>query len=94
MIIKDREYLTLIHRLKFNGAQIKLNSNDIILIKKSYIGGIFLITNHATDFTSSKGIIRNKLSLKEQYLAQRAKMPTLPLCINQKPLLTFLKLLK
>lgn len=46
--------------------QIKLNLNKIILIKNSYIGGILLITNYNTDFTSSKKIIIKKLSLKEK----------------------------
>lgn len=55
--------------MKFNKIQIKLNLNKIILIKKSYIDGILLITNYDTDFTSSKKIIKKKLSLKEKYLA-------------------------
>ena len=70
---KDGEYLTLAHPLKFNSAQIKLDSNGIILTKKSHVSGIFSVTNHIPDSTSSKEITRKKLSLKEHYLAQRAR---------------------
>ena len=71
IMTKDREYLTPAHSLKFNGAQIKLDLNSIVLTKKVYVGGIFLITDHIADSTSPREIIRKKLSPKEQYLAQR-----------------------
>ena len=73
IMTKDRKYLTPAHSLKFNGAPIKLDSNGIVLTKKSYVGGILPVTDHATDSTSSRGITRKKLSPKEQYLAQRAR---------------------
>ena len=73
IMTKDKEHLTPAHPPKFNGTQIKLDLNGIVLIKKSHIGGIFPVTDHAADSTSSKGITRKKLSPKEQYLAQRAK---------------------
>lgn len=69
---KDRKYLTFIQPLKFHSAQMKLDSKDIVLTKKSNIGELFSVINHAADFTSSKQIARKILSLKEQYLAQRA----------------------
>ena len=65
IMTKDRKYLILIYSLKFNGAQIKLDSNGIILTKKSYIRGILLVINHATDSISFKKITKKKLSLKE-----------------------------
>ena len=72
-MIKSREYLTSSHPLKFNGVQIKLNSEGIVLTKESHIGSIFLVTNRDVDSTSSREITRKKLSPKEQYWAQRAR---------------------
>lgn len=43
------------------------------MTKKSHIEEIFLVTDHVINSTSSKEIIKKKLLLKEQYLAQRAK---------------------
>ena len=62
IMTKDREHLTSAHPLKFNNIQIKLDSYGIVLTKKSHVEGILLVTNHAADSTSSKGIIRKKLS--------------------------------
>ena len=73
IMTKDREHLTSAHSLKFNGAQIKLDSNEIVLTKESHVGGILPVTDHVADSTSSRGITRKKLSPKEQYLAQRAR---------------------
>ena len=70
---KDQEYLTSSHPLKFNGAQIKLDSKKILLIKKSHVGDILPITNRDVNSTNSRGITRKKLSPKEQYLAQRVR---------------------
>lgn len=73
IITKNKKYFILAQPLKFNRAQIKLDSNSIILIKKNHVNGIFLLINHNTNSISSKRIIRKKLSTKEQYLAQRIK---------------------
>ncbi len=73
IMIKDRKYLIPVYPLKFNNAKIKLNSNGIVLIKRCYIREIFLVTDYATDSTSSREITRKKLSPKEKYLAQRAR---------------------
>ena len=73
IMTKDREHLTPAHPLKFNGAQIKLDSNGIVLTKESHVGGILSVTDHAADSTSSREITRKKLSPKEQYLAQMAR---------------------
>ncbi len=69
IMIKNREYLIPIQPIKFNGVEIKIDSNGIVLIKKSHIGGILPVIDHDTDSTSSKGIKREKLLLKKQYLA-------------------------
>ncbi len=73
IMTKDREHFTFIQPLKFNGAQIKLNSEGIVLTKESHEGEILLVTDHDADSTSSKGITKKKLSPQEQYLAQRAR---------------------
>ena len=73
IMTKNRKYLTSAYPLKFNGTQIKLNSNSIVLTKESYIEKFLPVIDYATDFTSCKGITRKKLSSKEQYLAQRAR---------------------
>lgn len=43
IIIKDWKYFTFIQLLKFNRVQIKLDSKNIVLIRKSHINSIFLI---------------------------------------------------
>ena len=65
IMTKEREYLTHAHPLKFNSAQIKLDSNNIVLTKKSHIGGILLVTDNVAESISSRGITRKKLSPKE-----------------------------
>lgn len=69
---KNREYLTPAYSLKFNGAQIILDSDGIFLTKESYVGEILPVTDNVADSTSSRGITSKKLSPKEQYLAQWA----------------------
>lgn len=65
IMTKNREYLISSYLLKFNNTQIKLNSNGIILIKESYIGRIFLVTDYVVNFTGFKGIIKKKLLSKK-----------------------------
>lgn len=62
---KNKNYFIFTHFLKFSGAQIKLNSNGIILTKKSYLRDIILVTNYNADSTSFKKITKKKLLLKE-----------------------------
>lgn len=73
IIIKDYKYLSSAQPIKFNRVQIKLDSNTIIFIKKSQVNDIFLAIGYNIDLTSFRKIIRKKLLLKEQCLAQRAK---------------------
>ncbi len=70
---KDRKYPISAQPIKFNKAQINLDSDGIVLTKESYVSGILLVTDHNADFTSSRGITRKNLSPEEQYLAQRSK---------------------
>ena len=65
IITKDQEQFTFTQTLKFNGAQIKLDSKGILLTKKSHVDGIFLVTDHNADSTSLRGITKKKLSPKE-----------------------------
>ncbi len=51
--------------MEFCRTQIKVDSNGIVMVKKSYIGGILLIINDDADFTILREIIRKKLSPKE-----------------------------
>ena len=44
---------------------MKLNSKEIVLTKKSHIGGIFFVTNYNTDSMSLRGIMKKKLLPKE-----------------------------
>lgn len=65
IMIKDRKHFISTHFLKFNCAQIKLNSNRIVFTEKSYVWEIFLVINYFADFISCKGITKKELSPKE-----------------------------
>ena len=65
IITKNRKYLTPVHTLRFNGTQIKLDSNGIVFTKENYVGGILLITGYVTDSISFQEITRKKLSPKK-----------------------------
>ena len=43
IMTKDREYLTFTQPIKFNRAQIKLDSDGIVLTKESHVGEILLV---------------------------------------------------
>lgn len=70
---KDREHFIFTQSLKFNNAQIKFDSNSILLTIKTHIDSIFLIKDHDVDSISLREITRRKLSSKKQYLAKRVK---------------------
>ena len=65
IITNDWKHFTSLQFLKFSMAQIKLNSKKFLLIKKSYVGGIFPVINHDVDSTSWMKITKKKLSFKE-----------------------------
>ncbi len=90
----DCEYVTSAQPIKFNRAQIKLDSDGIILTKESHIDGILLVTDHDADSTSSRGITRKKLSTKEQYWAQRAIGAYIASVCQPEAFLIFFQLLK
>lgn len=64
----DKKHLNSTYSLKFNCAQIKRDSNKIVLTKTSHIGGILSVTDQVANSTPSKGITRIKLLLKKLYL--------------------------
>lgn len=73
LMTKDRDHLTAEHPIKFNGAQIRLDGDDIMLTKETHVGGISLVTSQNAESIRVRGITRIKLSRKEQYVAQRAR---------------------
>ena len=74
ILTKKRDHLTITKSIKFNGTKIELMSDgSIILEHKTHIGGISLVKDSEASITSSRGIVRTKLSSKEQYIAQRAR---------------------
>ena len=74
IMTKERTYLTLDTPIKFNGTMIRLApSKDITLSQETRIGGVSLIKNYETSTTSSRGIVRERLFPKEQYVTQRAR---------------------
>ena len=71
---KKRIYLTLDILIKFNDIMIRLaSSKDIILSQKTRIESVSLIKNYEISIINSRDIVREKLSLKEQYVTQRAR---------------------
>ena len=73
IMTKDRKHFTFENTLKFNNIQIKFDSNRIVLIKKSYVREILLVTDHVTNSISSRKITRKKLLPIKQYLVKRAR---------------------
>lgn len=70
---KDRECLTTRHPIKFNGMRIELLEDGITIKNASHLGGISPIRNQVASSTSSRGVVREKLTSKDQYVAQRAR---------------------
>ena len=56
IMTKNQEYFTFTQPMKFNGVQIKLDSESIVLTKKSHIGGILLVTDQNADSISLREI--------------------------------------
>lgn len=74
IMTKDRSHLSSATPIKFNGAKVEIHQDGSITMRReSPVGGISLIKPHQASATSSRGIVREKLSPKDQYIAQRAK---------------------
>jgi hypothetical protein len=71
---KEREQLTQFNLLKFNGGNIQLEAdNSIVLTQEYQCKNLRLVTTCTTDLTSSRGTVREAVTPKDQYIAQRAR---------------------
>ena len=81
ILIKNRICLTSINSIKFNNMKIQLHFdigiNDFVsyitLFQETHIGEITLIQKNNASFINNRGVIKKNLSIKNQYVAQRAK---------------------
>ena len=74
IMTKSRKQLTTANSVRFNDIKIKLlKDENITLNQESHAGGIQIIKNQNSSSISSRGLMREKLTLKNQYLAQRAR---------------------
>ena len=74
IMTKKRIYLILDISIKFNDIMIRLvSSKDIILSQETRIESVSLIKNYEISITNSRDIVRERLSLKKQYVTQRAR---------------------
>jgi hypothetical protein len=72
-LAKDREQLTSITPIKFNGGQIQLQDNSILLTQERHCQNLRLVALKAINLTSLKGEVRQAITPKNQYVAQRAR---------------------
>jgi hypothetical protein len=70
---KERERLTSTHNLKFNGGIIETDGTAITLTQVRQCKNLKTVSNKNTTTTSSRGAVRQNLSIKDQYIAQRAR---------------------
>ena len=70
---KEREQLTVDTPLKFNGGLIQLVLDGITLMQERQCKNLSTITVKPTTSTSSRGVTHTSLTLKDQYIAQRAR---------------------
>jgi len=71
---KPREELTADKPLTFNGGIITLcTDGKITLQQPKYSESLRLVMEKPVDSTSSRGTVRQQLSTKDQYVAQRAR---------------------
>ena len=74
IMTKSREQLIIVNSVRFNGIKIKLLKNEsITLNQKSHAGGIQIIKDQNSSSINFRDLVREKLTLKNQYLAQRTK---------------------
>lgn len=71
---KDREVLTCDTPIKFNGGQIRLENDSIVLTQERQCQNLRLVAlGRAIDLKSSRGAVRQAVTPKDQYIAQRAR---------------------
>ena len=75
-LAKKRECLTSTRNLKFNSSIIHLendSNSSITLTQEWQCKNLKLVRGENATTTSSRGTIRQNLTTKDQYIAQRAK---------------------
>jgi hypothetical protein len=70
---KEREWLSSTHNLKFNGGIIETDGTAIALTQVRQCKNLKTVSNKNTTTTSSRGAVRQNLSIKDQYIAQCAR---------------------
>jgi hypothetical protein len=71
---KEREQLTADTPIKFNGGLIQLTQDgSITLTQKRQCENLSMVNTTPADSTSSRGVTRDLLTPKDQYIAQRAR---------------------
>ena len=74
LMARKREQLTKGHTLKFNGGHITLQpDNSIAMTQESYNTTLQTISTTAGTLVSSRGTVRHNVSVKDQYVTQRAR---------------------
>ena len=68
-LAKTREQLGPSTPLKFNGGIIRLEGNSISLTQEKQCNNLSTISDKPSSTTSSRGIVRQNLTTKEQYVA-------------------------
>jgi hypothetical protein len=72
-LAKEREKLTPTTPIKFNGGQIKLEDGVIVLTQERQCQNLKLVALKEINITSSRGEVRQAVTPKDQYVAQRAR---------------------
>jgi hypothetical protein len=73
-LAKEREQLTIENPIKFNGGQIKLSNNGTIELTQTHqCQNLKLVALKEVNITNSKGELRQAVTPKDQYVAQRAR---------------------
>jgi hypothetical protein len=72
-LAKEREQLTTDHDLKFNGGIIHVDDAGITLTQVRQCKNLETVSENNTTTTSIRGAVRQDLSIKDQYVAQRAR---------------------
>lgn len=74
LLSKPREQLTQSHALKFNGGSITLQEDgSVLLTQERQCQNIQTVTIKSKDLKNARGAIRKDVSLKDQYVSQRAR---------------------
>jgi hypothetical protein len=72
-LAKDRDALTSTSSIKFNGGIIQLEANNTISLSQERQCANLRLIGDSKSTTSTRGTIRSNLTLKDQYIAQRAR---------------------